>query len=705
MLRHIYIFIWVLMGTHLSLFSQLIYNEADTLSLPEVRLEEVEIKALRESGKISRLPVTAGVLDRQSIHENQVNSIKDLGSFVPNVFMPDYGSSLTSPVYIRGVGSRINSPSVGFYVDNIPYFEKSVFAFDLINTERIEVLRGPQGTLYGRNTMGGLINVSSVSPFQPQQTSVALTGGTPTHLQGTLAHNRLLGSSTGMALSAGINRHTGFFKNQFTGEMADDHLSAGSRIRLAHQQSSALHIEFTSHFEHLDQGGYPYAIHNAASGETQAVNYNQPSGYQRQMLSNGFLLRYEAPSVVLQSVTAHQYFADKQSIDQDFTPADLVFAVQQQWQHMVSQELTLRSRIDSRHQWVTGIFAFGQDIDNDLRIHFGQDAVAAGMVPALLTRYQFSNNRLLGAAAFHQSSISDFLLPGLTLTGGLRLDYEEARLDHDAYMVISTDTLQPFSVDSKRAYYELLPRLALLYALTETSGMFATITRGYKTGGFNVVFESDDQRSFDPEYSWNYEIGLRGNFFNSRLDLQTALFYIDWKNQQIYQMLPSGQGSILANSGASVSKGAELEAAILATNRLKIGVNYGYTHATFSENTPRPDTDLSGNFIPYIPRHTLFGSLQYRLPLNKDLFRSVNLFTSYHARGRHYWNEQNTVYQSWYGVINLMLTFEVRNLFIDLWSNNLTSTRYHAFSFHALGNHYVQEGKPAAFGINIRHQF
>lgn len=705
MFRHIYLFIWTLCGVPLSLYPQLVHNEADTLRLPEVRLEEVEITALRESGKISRLPVTAGVLDLQTLQNNQVNSIKDLGTFVPNVFIPDYGSSLTAPVYIRGVGSRINSPSVGFYVDNIPYFEKSVFAFDLIDTERIEVLRGPQGTLYGRNTMGGLINVSSISPFQPQQTRVALTGGTPTHLHGTLAHNRLLGSSTGVALSAGINRHTGFFKNQFTGEMADDHLSAGSRIRLAHQHSSALHIEFTSHFEHLDQGGYPYAIHNDTSGETQAVNYNQPSGYQRQMLSSGFLVRHEAPGVVLQSVTAHQYFADKQSIDQDFTPADLVFAVQEQWQHMVSQELTLRNRKDSRHQWVTGIFVFGQDINNDLKINFGEDAVAAGMVPALLTRCQLSNNRLLGAAAFHQSGISDFLLPGLTLTGGLRLDYEEAQLTHDSHMVTNADTINPASLESRRAYYELLPRFALLYALTETSGVFGTITRGYKTGGFNVVFESDDQRSFDPEYSWNYEVGLRGNFLDNRLDLQTALFYIDWKNQQIYQMLPSGQGSILANSGASVSKGAELEATILASSRLKISVNYGYTHATFSDNAPNPDTNLSGNFIPYIPRHTLFGSLQYRLPLNNDLFRSVSLFSSYHGKGKHYWNEQNSFYQSWYGVVNLMLTFEVRNLFIDLWSNNLTSTRYHAFSFQALGNHYVQEGKPAVFGINIRHRF
>ena len=159
------------------LLSQIVYNETDTTSIPEVRLEEIEITSMRESGRISRLPLSAGVLNLEQMRGQGVKTLKNASRLVANVFMPDYGSRLTSPVYIRGIGSRINAPSVGLYVDNVPYFEKSVFEFDLLNVDRIEVLRGPQGTLYGRNTMGGLINVYSQSPFSRQGSGVSLTGG------------------------------------------------------------------------------------------------------------------------------------------------------------------------------------------------------------------------------------------------------------------------------------------------------------------------------------------------------------------------------------------------------------------------------------------------------------------------------------------------------------------------------------------------
>lgn len=678
---------------------------SDTIKTPELKLKEVEITAMRESGKISRLPVTAGVIDSHTITNNQIQSMTGLGSFVPNVMIPDYGSRLTSPVYIRGIGSRINAPSVGLYVDNIPYFEKSVFDFDLINIDRIEVLRGPQGTLYGRNTMGGLINVFSVSPFRPQQTSIAITGGNHAYLNGTITHNQLLSTSTGLAVSAGVNRHDGFFRNEFSGDNADAHFSTGSRLRLGHQFSSALHIELISHAEYLDQGGYPYAIHDLASDQTQPVNYNQPSYYQRKMFSNGLLFGYETQKAILQSVSSHQYFSDRQSIDQDFTPYELVFAVQQQAQHMLSQEITVRNRKKGHYQWVTGAFAFAQYLDNDLQIDFGNDAVAMGLVPEILSRFQLSKNHIWGAAIFHQSSISDFLLPGLTLTGGIRLDYEQAGLDYSAYMEADFDTPPPEAFNSKRSYYELLPRVAILYALTQQSGVFGTITKGYKTGGFNVVFEREEDRSFEPEYSWNYEIGLRGTFLNGHLNIQTAMFYIDWENQQIYQMLPSGQGSMLGNAGSSVSKGAELEIHALLNNQLQLRANYGYTHAVFTENAPNPDTDLSGNFIPYIPRHTLFSSIQYHRSVALGSLHAILMQLSYRGVGKHYWDQQNTFFQPWYGLINLMVSFEIAGFFIDAWAHNINSADYHSFSFHALGNHYVQKGRPTTFGMNVRVSF
>lgn len=140
-------------------------------SLKIVDIEEVVVIATpKENRKLRELPVAATVLSQDNMRANQVNSVKNLTGIVPNLFIPDYGSKLTTSIYIRGIGSRINTPSVGLYVDNIPYIDKSAFDFNYADIERIDILRGPQGTLYGRNTMGGLIKVHTKSPFTYQGT-------------------------------------------------------------------------------------------------------------------------------------------------------------------------------------------------------------------------------------------------------------------------------------------------------------------------------------------------------------------------------------------------------------------------------------------------------------------------------------------------------------------------------------------------------
>lgn len=144
-------------------------------SLKIVDIEEVVVIATpKENRKLRDLPVAATVLSQDNMRANQVNSVKNLTGIVPNLFIPDYGSKLTTSIYIRGIGSRINTPSVGLYVDNIPYIDKSAFDFNYADIERIDILRGPQGTLYGRNTMGGLIKVHTKSPFTYQGTDIRM---------------------------------------------------------------------------------------------------------------------------------------------------------------------------------------------------------------------------------------------------------------------------------------------------------------------------------------------------------------------------------------------------------------------------------------------------------------------------------------------------------------------------------------------------
>ncbi len=688
-----------------TVIAQNVYPRADSIQMSEVSLSEVEIVSMRESGRLSQLPLSASVINRAEVQERRISTLRSGAPFVANVFMPDYGSRLTSPVYIRGVGSRINAPSVGLYVDNIPYFEKSVFEFDLLNVERIEVLRGPQGTLYGRNTMGGLINVYSQSPFAYKGTNLLLTGGNPGFLNAGVSHFQPVTGNTAVAISAGLKRHDGFFKNEFLETNADAHLSAAVRIRAAWQINSALKAEFTTHYEHLDQGGYPYAIFDAQTAASLPLSYNRASTYKRQMSSNGLVFTYNTPLIKLQSVSAFQYYDDNQSIDQDFTVADLAFATQAQSQWMVSQEFTARSQYKGPYQWVMGVFGFNQKVNNDLAIDFGADAVRLRMVPGLLTRSQISGLNTFGAAVFHQSSLQHFVIRNLTITAGLRLDYETANLDFNSSIQAAFPVPPPNSFNSELEFYELVPRFAMSYEIKPGSSLYAAIVRGYKSGGFNTVFETEKERSFSPEFSWNYEFGIKGSYFKDRVSLQTSLFYIDWKNQQIFQMLSSGQGSLLKNAGASVSKGLEIDINAIIAKGLQFQGSYGYTHATFVENRLNAQVDYSGNFIPYVPRYTLFAGLRYHHTTNSTIIDAVRFQIGWLAVGDHYWNEANTSLQTAYGTLNAMIGLDARYVGLDLFVNNATSTNYHSFLFAALGRQYIQQGKPLTFGLTLRYSF
>ena len=175
-------------------------EEVDTLKIVDVE-EVLIIAAPKENRKLRELPNAVTLLSQQDMQAAQVNSIKNLTALVPNIFIPDYGSRLTSAVYIRGIGSLINTPSVGLYVDNIPYIDKSAFDFNYSDIERIDVLRGPQGTLYGRNAMGGLIKVHTKSPFSYQGTDFRIGAGTHNQYNTSVTHYHLMNER--FAFSAG----------------------------------------------------------------------------------------------------------------------------------------------------------------------------------------------------------------------------------------------------------------------------------------------------------------------------------------------------------------------------------------------------------------------------------------------------------------------------------------------------------------------
>lgn len=669
----------------------------DTSKWMSRELQEIVIKASKDNVTHKTIPASVSVISSDVIKEDEIRTLTDLSSTAPNFYMPDYGSKLTSPVYIRGIGSRINSPSVGLYVDYVPYFEKAAFNFDFFDIKRIEVLRGPQGTLFGRNTMGGIVNIVTTSPMDYQGNNINVGAGNYGTYLLNAGHYGKIGDKLGYSLSGNMVHNDGFYTNEYTGRPVDRLNSYGLRNRLIYELSPKFTIENIAGFELSRQGGYPYAIFNDTLQKAKPINYNQYSSYDRSLFSDALVAKYSGGNFEILSTTSYQYLNDAQKIDQDFTPDSLYFIKQYTKQHMLSEEVIARSSGKSNYKWLFGGYGFYQLFDNSV----GAEVYAQKM--DYLKKY---NHGIRGGALFHQSSLSNFPFRNFTVTAGIRIDFEKDAMDYyydrnlkGKYALLS-DTTYP-SLNSS----EIIPRFALNYQLGKTN-LYAVVARGYKTGGFNSTFERTEDLTFKPEYSWNYETGFKTTLFRDLLYADFAVFYIDWKDQQIYQTVPSGRGSMLKNAGHSVSKGAEASLRSAPVKGFDFMASYGYTDARFITYSFNETTSYDNNYLPYVPMHTFSFQAGKTIDIkNSSILDKIRISTLYRGAGKIMWNEQNSARQPYYGLLDGKLSFSRKSLQLDFWAKNMLNTDYNAFFFEALGHRYVQVGKPAQFGVNLGLKF
>lgn len=538
-------------------FAQDVYEpESDTAKIRNLNIDEITVRSPKYNSNIFQLPAAATMMPARIIDNYQIGSLPDISGLVPNFFMPDYGSKLTSPVYIRGIGTRINTPSVGLYVDNIPYFEKSAFNFDFFDLERIEVLRGPQGTLYGRNTMGGLVNIFTADPSDERHTSLRFSYGNYNQINTSVLHNQPLSRKMSLMMNFNQLHNGGFYTNAYTNEAVDKLDSYSGRIKLLYNPSEKLRMQYTFQFENNEQGGYPYALYDKNTQKAGEIRYDHWSGYMRDLISNGLNIEYTGSFYRLRAVTSYQFMDDEQDIDQDFTERDMYYVGQWQKQNMIGQEISVQSFENERYEWLFGVFGFHQTLDKQVNVTYGKVLQAAQKLPGEMVVSKTYDNANSGLAAFHQSTLK---FGNLSIIGGIRIDSETARLDYQHYQILVGNSTQKEDVQSSMADFEILPKFALQYNISSSITPYATIAKGYNAGGFNSTFEREEDRSFKAERSWNYEAGLKARFFSNKLFTNLAFFTIDWTDQQIYQPVPSGQGSMLKNAGKSESKGFELE--------------------------------------------------------------------------------------------------------------------------------------------------
>ena len=410
--------------------------------------------------KLFEFPGSISYLNTGNLDEMNIRSVKDISTVVPNLFIPDYGSKLISSAYIRGIGSRINSPAVGLYVNNVPYLDKSAFDFDFIDIASIEVLKGPQGTLYGRNTMAGLVNIKTLSPLEKQGSKIKLSFGNY-NLWGVAATtSQKLTDDFAFSINARYRQDDGYFKNEYTRQNSGSTRSGGGRVQLDWRVNRHWKLSFSGDYEGSDQQGYPYAGYDKTLKKTGSISYNDEASYRRDIFTSGLSAQYLHDRFIFTSTTGYQFLDDDMHLDQDFTPRAIFTLQQKQKMHAVSQEFAIKSHKGKRWEWVGGLFGFYQQTHTDGPVDFRQDGIdllitkqtndqlaALKQDPALAGMPDITidiDNRNLyidgiyktptyGAAAFGQATLNRIFIDGLSATVGLRIDYEHTRIYHHTH--------------------------------------------------------------------------------------------------------------------------------------------------------------------------------------------------------------------------------------------------------------------------------
>ncbi|MBI9080525.1 MAG: TonB-dependent receptor [Pseudodesulfovibrio sp.] len=675
-----------------------------------LQLAPVKVTAEKRKEDLQDIPTSISVFSETQISDSGISSLQDFSLQVPNLFISNWGFRGNSFVFVRGIGAVNNDPAVGFYVDDVNYMDSRVFNSNLFDIERIEVLRGPQGTLYGRNSLGGVINIISKKPDNEYHAGVNQTFGnygllnTDLYMRAPIVDDKLF-----FGFSGNVEKKDGYNHNDFLDEDGDSQDDRSGRMHLRWVPNEKLSISANVDGEQINDGAFPIADLAQTKSNPHHYSHNFKGEHERNSVGTSVRVGYDASALQITSISGLRHYDDTVKNDQDFTAVELMNAKEQIRDNQLSQEFRFTSPKDNGDwEWLGGLYGFKNKKDHLLQMNYAAGVLGVGM-PAV-TEDANSDLNTYGYAAFGQATYTMF--DKLDVTAGLRYDYEKSSIKYNK----ATDpSIPPMNLqfNSNTTGDAFLPKVQLAYNWNQQLMTYASISRGYRSGGFNTGFSSISDVSFKPEFSWNYEIGTKTSWLDNRLIFNAAAFYIKLQDQQVTQLIPSFN-TIIKNAGESRSMGFELESTALITKGLTAEAGFGYTDVEYLKyNDPVAGVNYKGKKTPLAPKYTYNLALQYRRPMVEkfDMFWNegpLYFFTRAELQGigPFYWNDANTLKQNAYEMVNLRLGLESDHLDLTVWSKNLFNTNYQAVAFEFPGSTPKgQAGDPRTFGLTLSARF
>ncbi len=725
----------------------------------EVVLEEILVTAQKRSENLQEVPISISAFSGDFIDDASIASIDDVSHLTPGLTMSRF--NIAQPqIFIRGIGSTDDSAygdqSVGVFIDEVYIGRAGGADLNMMDLERIEVLRGPQGTLYGKNVVGGAINVVTRKPTNDFSMKVSAGAGNYSYNTWRALVNGGLSDSVSGKLGISRSNRDGHSKSSLGGRLSDeDNVSAFGQLLIDTSDQSSLLLSFDYSRDRREGNsrdsfgeqfvffpwfapGSPFAASPASSDPYR--NEKTVNGYQdRDVWGVSAKFSWESPLGEFISITSYRNSEFDFQEDFDGSDASLVINNVDEEADQFSQEFRLSNvSSDGRLNWLAGLYFYQEEVDRmDNNDFTGNDTAAFGTpspVPGL-SWGQFlpflgqtgwgmapfdiffdQYNETTSYAVFGQLDYQ--ISEALNISVGARytVDSKDAKINGSGFDPTAGFLEAPYDVSVDETWEEFTPKVSIDYQLNEDTMIYFAYSQGFKSGGFNGSASSGSiaEQGFDPEEATQYEIGIKSMLFDNRVRANLTAFQIDYTDLQVFQ-LKNGAELVIDNAADAESKGVELEITAALTETLTLTASYAYLDAEYDKYITESGADYSGNNLTRSPENSYNLSLMKRFSLGG--VGDLTLQADYSYQDEIFFNADNyrmpngdilvgdDDHNLWdaYAILELANT----GIEIKLWGKNLGDEEYRVHGIDGRGpfnlsqNAAVVWGMPRTYGISL----
>lgn len=674
--------------------------------LPDELEEEVVVTAQKRPEPAQSVPISLTVIPQQTLEDAQIDSLQKIANNTPNFrfFPTNAGGSDFKYYSIRGLNNfnfLVSQDSVGFYIDDVPFDFGAFLDLGLVDLERVEVLRGPQNTLYGRSSPAGVVNIISRSPTKTPEFRIAGGYGNYNWREAQLSFSdTIIPDRFALRIAGAYQARDGVFENVTLNRSVGEREQFTGRSQLLWTPSQEWSIAFNAYVSDKDNGDPVFTRQDA---DDPFKTFKAVDGFVRSN-SNTQSLRigYNGSGFRATSITSRRASTQKVLAGDSFSPPLDLFRSNIDFNSRVwTQEIRFQSpeSVD-RFKWLLGGYYESRafDVDDDA---FDYTALGA----ALFELPSAGQNRVIADqfrttyAVFGQVDFKP--VEPLTLFAGLRFESSTFNLDRQRiFQTPGSITVLSPRVQREDSSHEVIPRFGLQYRFSPNAMAYATIAKGYRPDGFNYRADTEDIRRYQEEKTWTYEAGVKSSWFGDRLIANFSVFHNDVEGYQVLLVDDFGFFRNIASADVKAT-GFELELKTQPIKGLEFVAGLGYVNSRFDRYiNPLLGTDFSDNRVPFVPNITYNIAVQYRAPMG--IFARLEL----QGFGKTFFDDANQVEQDPFTLVNLRLGYEWRNYGLYLFANNLFDTRYITSGFQFPPPSVTAGfGEPVTYGFQIRATF